>query len=78
VDPRSPRSGLRLGEGAHSAEESMGRGNHEKKVTEGLVRYGLPMAQKDDDVFVKRELASKALESPGHGTSVPLLLSARL
>lgn len=29
----------------------MGRGNHEKKVTEGLVRHVLPVVRKDDNVF---------------------------
>jgi len=40
VNARSSRDGVTLGEGAHGQAKSMCSGNHEKKVTEGLVRLG--------------------------------------
>ena len=42
LHPGGPRGSLLLGEGAHSSEGSIRWGNHEKKVTEGLVLAGLP------------------------------------
>jgi hypothetical protein len=42
MNARSTRNRVTMGEGAHIQARSMALGNHEKKVTEGLVRVDFP------------------------------------
>jgi hypothetical protein len=48
VNARSSWNRVTMGEGAHIQARSMALGNHEKKVTEGLVRVDFP------DMFAKK------------------------